>query len=74
MPAITGISYEELCSPTYGPTREPIEFVEFMSCVSNIGRKTMELLHRKSFDDINVYTEEAKTVALYRFTEVLSLL
>ncbi|CAD7949438.1 unnamed protein product [Amoebophrya sp. A120] len=67
--AITGISHEDLCEK-FGPRKEPIEFVDFMQMVSDIGRKTMELLHRKSFDELNIYHEEPKTCALYRFTEV----
>ncbi|CAD7941056.1 unnamed protein product [Amoebophrya sp. A25] len=74
LPSITGISYEDLCrasgSGGFGPSKEPIEFVDFMSLVSDIGRRTLEQLHRKSFDEINVYSEEAKTVSLYRFTEI----
>lgn len=86
--AITGLSFESLSAPaalspgagagvaegstTFGPTREPIEFVDFMELLSAIGRRTMEMLHRKTFTELNVYGEEPKTCALYRFTEVHS--
>ena len=37
---------------------------------SAIGQRTMELLLKKEFSELNVYNEEPKTLALYKFSEV----